>query len=107
MKFERVAVVGAGAWGVALANVLARAGRKVMLCARDRAGAHDLKERRETSRLPGVRLDKSVAVVSMPPDVSQQHAVLLAIPSQRLREATRSLAATLVRGTPAGKFAPE
>jgi glycerol-3-phosphate dehydrogenase (NAD(P)+) len=39
MSFEHIAVVGAGAWGTALANVIARAGRNVLLAARDRAGA--------------------------------------------------------------------
>ena len=29
MAFDRIAVVGAGAWGCALANVIARAGRPV------------------------------------------------------------------------------
>ena len=38
MSFDRVAVLGAGAWGSALANVAARAGRKVTLWARDAEG---------------------------------------------------------------------
>ncbi|HZD61976.1 MAG TPA: glycerol-3-phosphate dehydrogenase, partial [Xanthobacteraceae bacterium] len=37
MAFDHIAVVGAGAWGTALANVIARAGRAVLLAARDRA----------------------------------------------------------------------
>ena len=36
MAFDRIAVVGAGAWGCALANVIARAGRPVLLATRDR-----------------------------------------------------------------------
>ena len=35
MTIDRIAVVGAGAWGVALANVASRAGRAVTLVARD------------------------------------------------------------------------
>ena len=31
MSFDHIAVVGAGAWGTALANVIARAGRAVLL----------------------------------------------------------------------------
>ena len=36
-SFKSVAVIGAGAWGTALAAVAARAGRDVILCARDAA----------------------------------------------------------------------
>ncbi|MET0536406.1 MAG: NAD(P)H-dependent glycerol-3-phosphate dehydrogenase [Xanthobacteraceae bacterium] len=100
MKYDRVTVVGAGAWGTALANVLARAGREVTLCARDDAAAHQLMARRESAYLPGVQLEKSIRIVSMPPDASQQDAILLAIPSQNMRDAARALASTLVRGTP-------
>ena len=38
-SFKSVSVIGAGAWGTALAAVAARAGREVMLCARDPAMA--------------------------------------------------------------------
>jgi glycerol-3-phosphate dehydrogenase len=31
MIFEHIAIVGAGAWGTALANVIARTGRPVLL----------------------------------------------------------------------------
>ena len=100
MKFDRLAVIGAGAWGAALANVLSRAGREVTLCARDAAAAERLSEQRETSHLPGVQLETSVRIVSMPANVSQHHAVLLAVPSQALRDAARTLASTLAPGTP-------
>jgi len=39
MRFDRITVVGAGAWGSALANVIARAGRTVTLAARDATAA--------------------------------------------------------------------
>ena len=48
MAFDRIAVVGAGAWGTALANAIARAGRAVLLAARDRAGADMLVKTRVT-----------------------------------------------------------
>ena len=50
MAFDRIAVVGAGAWGTALANVIARAGRTVLLAARHRAAADVLAKRRESPR---------------------------------------------------------
>ena len=40
-SFKSVAVIGAGAWGTALAGVAARAGRDVTLYARTAAAARD------------------------------------------------------------------
>jgi len=100
MAFDRIAVVGAGAWGTALANVIARAGRTVLLAARDRAGAEVLVDRRESPRLPGVRLDERVGIAAMAVEVGRYDAILLAVPSQQLRSAARTLAPELRPGTP-------
>ena len=100
MPFDRIAVVGAGAWGTALANVIARAGRAVLLATRDRAGAEALASRRESPRLPGVRLDERVGVAPAGAEVGRYDAVLLAVPAQRLREAARTIAPELAAGTP-------
>ena len=56
-SFKSVAVIGAGAWGTALAAVAARAGREVVLCARDTAVAARIASTRENPRLPNLRLD--------------------------------------------------
>jgi len=55
MTFDRIAVLGGGAWGTALANVTARAGRKVTLWEYDASNAGELAERRESKFLRGVR----------------------------------------------------
>jgi glycerol-3-phosphate dehydrogenase (NAD(P)+) len=99
MAFERIAVVGAGAWGVALANVAARAGRAVTLLARDRAGAGALAKSRESSRLPGVKLTEGIAIAPIDAGAAGHDAVLLAVPSQQLRAVAGAIAATLARGT--------
>ena len=44
-------VIGAGAWGIALANAAARAGRNVVLYGRDAAQAEKLRETRESTKL--------------------------------------------------------
>ena len=100
MAFDRIAVVGAGAWGCALANVIARAGRPVLLAARDRAGADHLVSRRESPRLPGLRLDERIGIAPLSAAVGRYHAILLAVPSQHLREAARAIAPELAPGTP-------
>jgi glycerol-3-phosphate dehydrogenase (NAD(P)+) len=100
MAFDRIAVVGAGAWGSALANVIARAGRNVLLATRDRTGADILVNRRESPRLPGLRLDERVGIAPLSAEVGRYDAILLAVPSQQLREAARAVAPELRKGTP-------
>jgi glycerol-3-phosphate dehydrogenase (NAD(P)+) len=100
MTFEHIAVVGAGAWGTALANTIARAGRPVLLAARDRAGADALVARRESPRLPGVAIDERVGIAPLKEEVGRYDAVLLAVPSQELRAAARVIAPALRDGTP-------
>jgi len=100
MTFDRIAVVGAGAWGTALASVIARAGRHVTLYARDRAGADVLRNRRESPRLPAIRIDERIAIAPMGANVASHDAILLAVPSQHLREAARAIGPALAKGTP-------
>ncbi len=89
MDFERIAVVGAGAWGVALANVAARAGRSVTLMARDENSAEGIVKARESPHLPGIRIDPRVEVTaSFAPEAA---AVLLAVPAQATREVAAKL----------------
>ena len=100
MSFDRIAVVGAGAWGTALASTIARTGRPVTLAARDRATAAVLLERRESPRLPGQRLDGRIGVAPVGAELGGCDAVLLAVPSQQLRDAARAIAPALRPGTP-------
>jgi len=95
MTFDRIAVVGAGAWGTALANASARAGRTVMLAPRDAATAKTIAHERESPRLPGVKLERQVTVLETAPEVASADAVLLAIPAQQLRAALEPLAEAL------------
>ncbi len=57
-------MLGAGAWGTALAIQAARAGNRVTLWARDPARAAALDKTRENPRLPGVKLPDTIAVVT-------------------------------------------
>ena len=100
MAFDHIAVVGAGAWGTALANAIARTGRAVLLATRDRAGADMLVKTRESPRLPGVRLDEHVGIAPLGSEVGRYDVILLAVPSQHLRAAASAIAPTLREGTP-------
>jgi glycerol-3-phosphate dehydrogenase (NAD(P)+) len=88
-----VAVIGAGAWGTALALQAHRAGRRVTLWSRDARHAASIAERRTNARLPGVALPPEIAVVSALPLADL---VLLAVPMQHLR----AVAAKLPPGGP-------
>jgi glycerol-3-phosphate dehydrogenase (NAD(P)+) len=100
MAFNQIAVIGSGAWGTALANVIARTGRSVTLGTRDPVSAAAIMQRRESPRLPGIRLDDRVRVVALSQDTGRSDAVLLAVPSQHLRAAAALIAPALAPGTP-------
>lgn len=88
-------VVGAGAWGTALATVLAAAGSRVLLWGRDAAALRALAASHENARyLPGIRLPETIGVVERLDDVPADctHA-LLVTPCQTTREVCRALAA--------------
>jgi glycerol-3-phosphate dehydrogenase (NAD(P)+) len=100
VNVQRIAVIGAGAWGTALANSAARAGREVTLWARDPAVVATLTTTRENPRLPGVRLDERVAATGAIADMQHADAVLLAVPAQELRLATIALASHITKNVP-------
>jgi len=100
VSIDRIAVIGAGAWGTALANAGARAGREVTLWARDPASVVALTTTRESPRLPGIKLDRRVAATGALVDVAGADAVLLVVPAQDLRTATLALAPHLAGGVP-------
>jgi glycerol-3-phosphate dehydrogenase (NAD(P)+) len=100
MTFGQIAVIGAGAWGTALANVIARAGRAVTLGTRDPVSAAAIMQRRESPRLPGVRLDDHVRVVAASAETARSDAILLVVPSQHLRAVASLIAPAIAGGTP-------
>ncbi len=100
MSFGHIGVLGTGAWGSALANIAARAGRQVTLWGRDRAAVAAIAAARENSKLPGIRLDERVTVTAEIAEVAAADAVLLVIPSQALREVAASLVPVLRAGIP-------
>jgi glycerol-3-phosphate dehydrogenase (NAD(P)+) len=95
-----VAVIGAGAWGTALASVAARAGRDVILFARNTTIAAHMTATRENPRLPAVKLDARIAVTSDIATAARADIILLATPAQNLREAAVALASHLAAATP-------
>jgi glycerol-3-phosphate dehydrogenase (NAD(P)+) len=80
---SEIAVIGAGAWGTALAIQAVRAGRHVALVARDEASASAIGAKRESPRLPGFRLPDTLELRYDIPANAQL--LLWAVPTQHLR----------------------
>jgi glycerol-3-phosphate dehydrogenase (NAD(P)+) len=98
--FNSVAVIGAGAWGTALAGVAARAGRNVTLYARDSASAARIAATRANPKLSGVRLDASINVTDDIAVAARADIILIATPAQNLRAAVTTLAPHLAMTKP-------
>ncbi len=99
-SFKSVAVIGAGAWGTALAGVAARAGREVVLCARNADSAKQIAATRSNPKLPDVKLDAAIAVTSDIAQAANADIILIATPAQNLREAVAALAPHLAKAKP-------
>ena len=85
---NNIAVIGAGAWGTALAIQAARAGGQVVLWARDPALAAALHKSRTSPRLPGAMLPESVHVTAILPTAA---IIALAVPIAHLRSVATQL----------------
>ena len=83
-----IAVLGAGAWGTALALLLARNGRPVRLWTRDAAAAARLAEERENRRyLPGHSFPPCLSIEpELEAGAASADEVLVAVPSHAFRE---------------------
>ena len=89
---DSVAVIGAGAWGTALASVAARAGREVMLYVRNAEAAARMSTTRENPKLPGINVDPRIAITSDIAAAARADIILLATPAQNSRDALAALA---------------
>jgi glycerol-3-phosphate dehydrogenase (NAD(P)+) len=98
--FPRIGVVCAGAWGVALANVAASAGREVVLWGRSGPAMLSLAENRRSPRLQGVALAGKVEATADRGALAKCDAVLFVAPAQATRETAFGLASALKVGVP-------
>lgn len=93
MQIDHVVVLGAGAWGTALAQAAALAGRRVTLCGRDPAVRADINSAHRNRRyLDDVTLSPAITAAA---DVPPADLVILAVPAQHSRAALAAAAAQL------------
>src|SRR4051795_10246717 len=86
---SRITVVGAGAWGTALAIQAVRAGHSVVLVARTADTVAAIQENRENPRLPGTQLPDTITVIDRLPDLSEL--LVWVVPTQHLRSSLLKL----------------
>ena len=101
MNIDSVGIVGGGAWGTALAQVMRHAGREVVLWARESEVVASINARHiNEAFLPGITLDKGVRATSMLAETTACDALLLVAPAQHVRGVAKGLRPFLRKSQP-------
>lgn len=100
MRFNKITVLGAGAWGTALANVAARAGHDVCLWGRSSVAMQALASTRENPRLPGVKLDARITPSDDLAQAAKADLILCVVPAQNTRELALQLKSHVASSVP-------
>ncbi len=99
---EKISVIGAGAWGTALAQLLVAAGRETQIWAREEEVVAAInKDHVNPVFLPDVPLNEGLRATSDLGEAAAADLVLLVTPAQFLRPVAAELAAQLKPGVPA------
>jgi glycerol-3-phosphate dehydrogenase (NAD(P)+) len=97
----RVGVMGGGAWGTALAQVCARAGREVILWAREPDVVESVNARHENvSFLAGIPLEQQIRATGQLSDLAGADLVLAVPPAQHMRSTLLAFAPHARPGLP-------
>ncbi len=90
---ERITILGAGSWGMAVARLLDQNGRDVTLWAYDpREYYRLLQERGDSAKLPRLHLAPTIEVTNdLAASVEDCDLVVLAVPAQYLRSVLREV----------------
>ena len=98
--FKTFGVIGAGAWGTAIAQMLAREGQTVHLWALEPEVAAAINTAREnTAFLKGVPLKPEIRATNRLEDLGPADAIFAVAPAQHTRTTLRALRASLRPGT--------
>ena len=101
MQFKTAGVIGAGAWGTALAQVAGWAGLEVLLQAREPEVVESIRARRVNEAfLPGITLDDHVSVTADLADLAACDVILAVPPAQHMRSTLTAFAAHHRAGVP-------
>ncbi|WP_370234747.1 NAD(P)H-dependent glycerol-3-phosphate dehydrogenase [Brevundimonas sp.] len=101
MQMKTAGVIGGGAWGTALAQVVARAGLSVTLQARETEVVHSItRDRINAAFLPGIELDPAIRATTDLADLADCDLVLAVPPAQHLRATLKAFHPHFRAGTP-------
>jgi glycerol-3-phosphate dehydrogenase (NAD(P)+) len=100
VSFSHIAVLGAGAWGTALALAALAAGRKTTLWVRESDVLADIRAGRGNRFLPGVAIPAELEVTGDLAQACKAQALLLVVPAQVLHAFADSLKPYLVPDQP-------
>jgi len=96
----KIAVLGSGTWGIALARVLSLNGHRITVWSKFPEEAKQLDKRREAPNLPGVQIPREIAFTSDPQEAAEgAEYILMVVPSIFVRD-TAGLFAGFLQGDP-------
>lgn len=98
MRLETVGVIGGGAWGTALAQAAAMAGRQVHLVVREATQADEISNRRTNERYLGAQILH--AAITAGTGAEPADIVILAVPAQSSRAALQAVDVATLVGKP-------
>ncbi len=87
-----IGVIGAGSWGVALAQLCAASGTPTVLWARRSEAAEDIMQNRRSTYLPEVALHDAIEASGDPTVLRQADTLLCVVPVQGMRDSLTMLA---------------
>lgn len=99
-SISHIGVLGAGAWGTALALAGHQAGRKITLWVREADILADIRQGRENRFLPGIALPKDIVATGELGEAAAADAILLVIPAQVLHGFAQMLHPYIGEGAP-------
>jgi glycerol-3-phosphate dehydrogenase (NAD(P)+) len=98
---QRISVLGAGAWGTALAQVAAAAGREVLVWAREAEVVDAINTTHENVLfLPGISLSPGIRATGVLEEAVSAELILAVPPAQYMRAVLRGMAPNLKSGAP-------
>ena len=101
MAYQKIGIVGGGAWGTALAQSARRAGLQVLLWAHEPETVEEINEHRSNRvYLPNVSLDRGIRATSKSADMATCDLLLMAVPAQYTRTVSAEIGPYLKAGTP-------
>ncbi|MBL4800909.1 MAG: NAD(P)-dependent glycerol-3-phosphate dehydrogenase [Emcibacter sp.] len=99
--YEKISVIGGGAWGTALAAMSSRAGRDVLLWAREKDVVTSINEAHENKDfLPGISLPPTLKATGSLAATADADLILMVVPAQFVRSVAQEMKSHLKESTP-------